>query len=83
MQQLEAIRQRFRPMKELVSDNAGAFRGPETDTWRAKHGVRLLLATPAHPRINGRVKRYNGIIKNILLKLALDDPTIRLYQLLP
>ena len=80
--QLERIRQRFGPMRELVSDNAGAFRGPETDAWRARHGVRLLPATPAHPRTNGRVERYNGIIKNILAKLALDDPTMSTLQLL-
>ena len=80
---LDQIWQRFGPMKELISDNAGAFRGPEAEAWRSRHGVRLLPTTPAHPRTNGRVERANGVIKNILAKLALDEPGEEIHKLLP
>jgi hypothetical protein len=80
---LEAIRKRFGPIRELISDNAGAFRCAETNAWRTKHNITLKPTSPAHPRTNGRIERFNGIIKTILAKLALDNRNIPIYNLLP
>jgi transposase InsO family protein len=71
---LERIRTRFGPIAEVISDNGGAFVGAIAEAWFQRHGIRHLRSSPAHPRTNGRVERFNGVIKQILHKIRLDDP---------
>jgi transposase InsO family protein len=71
---LEALRVRFGPLKELVSDNGTAFINDTVMPWLQQHGIRHIRTTPAYPRTNGRVERFNGVLKEIINKTALDFP---------
>jgi transposase InsO family protein len=71
---MDQIRTRFGPIKEMISDNGTAFVNHLSEAWFERHGIRHLRSTPAHPRTNGRVERFNGVIKEILNKTRLDDP---------
>jgi hypothetical protein len=72
---LEALRVRFGPLKELISDNGTSFVNEIVEAWLKQHGIRHLRSSPAHPRTNGRVERFNGVVKDILHKVQLDNPT--------
>ena len=74
VQHLEAQRLIFGPPKQLISDNAGSFVGDELGAWLKKYGVELLNTSPYHPRTNGRVERFHGVIKDILARQAIDNP---------
>ena len=79
---LALLNNRFGPIRELIADNAQAYVGQEMTAWLRKSQVVMKNSTPAHPRTNGRIERYNGIIKAILARLVLDNPGQSLIYLL-
>jgi len=79
---LTLLNLRFGPIRELITDNAQAFVGIEMAAWLRKNGIRMINSTPAYPRTNGRVERYNGMIKNILARMSLDQPAVPVNALL-
>ncbi|KOS36133.1 hypothetical protein ACN38_g13162 [Penicillium nordicum] len=60
---------------ELISDN-----GPNLLSGAVRHFVGLLRAryrttTPYHPRTNGKVENFNGLIGRMLTKYLMGKPT--------
>ena len=51
------------------TDNGREFAG-EFSKYLGRKGIRRSLTFPYHPRANGMVERYNGVIKAGLRKLA-------------
>jgi transposase InsO family protein len=73
----------YGPFQELLSDNGTQFTGAIFEAYlqllRSKHRA----TTPYHPRTNGKVENFNGILGIILTKLLINKPTILWDQYLP
>lgn len=58
---------------ELLSDNGMEFLGEIVEHLLAQLKTTHRLTTPYHPRTNGKVERYNGILGNVLTKMCLGS----------
>jgi hypothetical protein len=79
---LEGLRLRFGPIREIISDNGTAFVNTLIGSWLQRHGIKHLRTSPIYPRTNGRVERFNGVLKEIIQKLRLEEPTMPRNSLL-
>lgn len=68
------IKNQFGAPREMISDNAGAFKSDEALEWHRSNGTTIRPVTAARPRGNGKVEQANGKIKAIAIKMAMDQP---------
>lgn len=61
--------------KELLSDMGPNLLAPAVEHFLRKLGVKHRTTTPYHPRTNGKVERFNGLLGLILTKYLLGKPT--------
>ena len=61
--------------KELLSDMGANLLAPAVEHFLRKLGTRHRTTTPYHPRTNGKVERFNGLLGLILTKYLLNKPT--------
>lgn len=59
----------------LVSDRGTAFTSHEFEDYCKNEGIDHILITTGVPRGNGQVERMNRIIKSVLAKLTIDEPS--------
>lgn len=69
--------------KELLSDMGSNLLAPAVEHFVRKLGTRHRTTTPYHPRTNGKVERFNGLLGLILTKYLLNKPTKLWDQYLP
>ena len=72
------IFQTFGTPKQIISDNANCFLGIEAQEFQRKHKFTMSHTTPNRPQSNGKVEQVNGILKGILVRSILDNPSIPL-----
>jgi len=69
----EKIYLQYGPPRTITTDN-----GPQFTSDMLAHLIQTLktrhhLSSPYHPRANGKVERYNGLLGEILTKMTVDD----------
>ncbi|OBZ81557.1 Transposon Tf2-9 polyprotein, partial [Choanephora cucurbitarum] len=64
----EEIVMRFGVPSEIVTDRGANFTSGLVKTYLRKVGVNHKLTSAYHPRSNGKVERFNGVIKQMLRK---------------
>ena len=60
--------------KEILSDRGTQFTSELMKEICRLLSIRQLMTTPYHPQCNGLVERFNGTLKNMLKRLAADQP---------
>lgn len=63
---------------ELVTDNGPSFTSKEVETYLKAHNIKHSKTSPYSPRTNGRVEKFNGVLKEILIGLCRDADQTRL-----
>lgn len=66
----------YGPPKELLSDNGRNLTGGVMKAYTALLATKHRVTTPYHPRTNGMVENFNGLLGNILTKMLVNQPTI-------
>lgn len=66
----------YGPPKELLSDNGRNLTGGVMRAYIALLATKHRVTTPYHPRTNGMVENFNGLLGNILTKMLVNQPTI-------
>lgn len=61
--------------KELFSDMGANLLSASVELFLRKLGTRHRTTTPYHPRTNGKVERFNGLLGLILTKYLINQPT--------
>lgn len=61
---------------EIVTDRGSNLTSELVEEYLKRIGVKHKLTSAFHPRTNGKVERYNGVIKSMLRKYVLGDITI-------
>ena len=51
-----------------MTDNGQRFKAPACRTYLAQWGVEHRTTTPVHPQTNGRIERFNQMLKELLAK---------------
>lgn len=72
----EEIVMKFGCPIEMVSDRGANLTSGLVEEYLKRIGVKHKLTSAFHARSNGKVERYNGIIKTILRKYVLGDITL-------
>jgi hypothetical protein len=62
----------YGPLKELLSDNRSNFTGEVIKAYTTLLGTKHRVTTPYHLRINRMVKNFNGLLRNILIKIFIN-----------
>jgi hypothetical protein len=65
--------------REILTDLGANFVGKVMEHYLTKLGVAHATTTPYHPRTNGKVENFNGLIGRTLTKLLLGKP-VRLWD---
>jgi len=73
----------YGPFKELLSDNGPQFVGQLMRAYLKRVQAKYRVTTPYHPRTNGKVENFNGILGTLLTKMLVNKPTILWDQYLP
>jgi len=79
----DAITTVYGPMRELLSDNGPNLIGKIMDAYLRLLKVKHRVTTPYHPRTNGKVENFNGLLGSVLTKLLVNKPTKLWDQYLP
>jgi transposase InsO family protein len=66
----------YGPPKELLSDNGSNLTGEVMKAYTTLLGTKHRVTTPYHPRTNGMVENFNGLLGNVLTKMLVNQPTI-------
>ena len=69
----------YGPPKELLSDNGSNLVGFVFTEYLKLIGSKARHTTPYHPRTNGKVENFNGILGNMLTKMLTNKP-IRVWD---
>jgi transposase InsO family protein len=62
----------YGPPKELLSDNGSNLTGEIIKAYTTLLGTKHRVTTPYHPRTNGIVKNFNGLLGNVLTKMFIN-----------
>jgi transposase InsO family protein len=60
---------------ELLSDNGTNIVGDVVRYYTQQLGLKHRTTTPYHPRTNGKVERFNGLLGSILTRYLMGKPT--------
>ncbi|KAI1001894.1 hypothetical protein K3495_g6309 [Podosphaera aphanis] len=60
----------FGPPKQLIVDNGSAFVSVELKNYLNNYGTSLHPTKPYRPMANGKVEKFNGILKQIFLSVS-------------
>jgi transposase InsO family protein len=66
----------YGPPKELLSDNGRNLTGEVMKAYTMLLATKHRVTTPYHPRTNGMVENFNGLLGNVLTKMLVNQPTI-------
>jgi hypothetical protein len=66
----------YGPPKELLSDNGRNLTGDVMKAYTTLLSTKHRVTTPYHPRTNGKVENFNGLLGQILTKMLVNQPTI-------
>jgi transposase InsO family protein len=66
----------YGPPKELLSDNGRNLTEDVIKAYTTLLATKHRVTTPYHPRTNGMVKNFNGLLENVLTKMLVNQPTI-------
>ena len=66
----------YGPPKELLSDNGRNLTGDVIKAYTTLLSTKHRVTTPYHPRTNGKVENFNGLLGQILTKMLVNQPTI-------
>ena len=58
----------------LITDSGKEFTAHEWERYLAQIGVKHNVTTPVHPQSNGKIKRFNRTLQEILQKLMNNNP---------
>jgi hypothetical protein len=61
---INSIRFRFEVPHNIITDNGTNFTSKEFKNYCESMGIKLKFASVAHPKMNGQVKKANGLICN-------------------
>ena len=61
--------------KEILSDRGTQFKADLMSEVHRLLSIRALYTSPYHAACNGMVERLNGVLKNMLKKVCMDNPT--------
>lgn len=70
------------PTLKIVSDNGSQFVASQVIDFLRFYQIRHCRTTPYHPRTNGRVERFNGVLKKIFSAIHHDHPVLSFLQVL-
>lgn len=59
--------------KQIISDNAGCFKGTNAQNFQKRYNLNMTHTTPIRPQSNGKVEQANGVLKGILARAILDN----------
>lgn len=65
----------YGPPKELLSDNGSNLAGWVLSAYLKVLATKHRFTTPYHPRTNGKVENFNGLLGNILTKMLIGRPS--------
>ena len=68
------IFQDYGPPREIITDNGKQFTSDIVADLMQKVRTRHHLTSPYHPRSNGKVERYNGLLGKILTRMLVGQP---------
>jgi hypothetical protein len=68
---IKSIVFRFRVPHNIITDNGAYITSKEFKIYCERMGIKLNLASVAHPKTNGQVKKDNGLICNVIKKRLL------------
>jgi hypothetical protein len=71
---IKSIVFRFGVPHNIITDNGTNFTPKEFKNYCENMGIKLKLASVAHPKTNGQVEKANGLICNGIKKEAISAP---------
>jgi transposase InsO family protein len=66
----------YGPPKELLSDNSRNLTENVMKAYTALLSTKHRVTTPYHPRTNGKVENFNGLLGQVLTKMLINQSTI-------
>ena len=66
---------RYGAPEVIITDQGAEWKGTDFDAWLEGLGIEHRRTVPYHPCSNGKIERFNGVLKSILKKLVNKDRT--------
>jgi hypothetical protein len=66
----------YGPLKKLLSNNGRNLIKDVIKAYTTLLATKYRVTTPYHPRTNGIVKNFNGLLENVLTKMLINQPII-------
>lgn len=74
IKKLELQKTIFGNPKRIVADKGAAFTSKEFESYCTTENIELHLTTTSTPRGNGQAERINAIVKQTIMKMAINNP---------